>query len=710
MDYQLTQTGPEVQGILNQAPEVVAVGNLNTIDAVGNYYVTDGDGKARGYLICSQSGPEGSPFYLQTYLHDGAIYSRSGNALPLTGEWVNPMQDVANIKKVSTEELNGLINSSDNGLYYATLGGTTPALVQVYRDGAKAYQWFIEPHTGKIFVREYNTQATTPAWSDLVDAYADKQDTIDDLSTIRSGAAAGATAVQPAALQEGLATKQNVIDDLSTIRSGAAKGATAVQPAVLTPIQTALQTIEDVIPSSASSQNQLADKNFVNSSISTNTANFVGTFNSLSELQAVQNPTNNDYGFVIEQDAAGNEYYDRYKFNGSQWLFEYKVESTPFTAAQWAAIQSGMTAALVTKLDALPTSQQLSTQLAGKQDTISDLSTIRSGAAAGATAYQKPNAGIPKTDLASAVQESLGKADAAAPQSNTYTKEEVDAIIENIDTPITEIQRSALDNTTTPGVYKVVGTTGSSAANSSWISLLLVSDYDFSMIGGSTNHIVTQRLFNGRGASDSVKIEERTKTNNGLWSEWVDIYGSDIDEIWEELDAKQDTIDDLSTIRSGAAAGATAVQPAALQEGLAGKQNTISDLSTIRSGAAAGATAVQPAAMNTALAAKQDTISTVNVTVDNNTGTPSGSASVSGGTLSLSFQNLKGAAGAQGPQGIQGVQGPQGPKGDTGVTGDASSLAIIHGIDKTTTYGTNDVCGADAAQALLNEIEGGFYY
>ena len=139
----------------------------------------------------------------------------------------------------------------------------------------------------------------------------------------------------------------------------------------------------------------------------------------------------------------------------------------------------------------------------------------------------------------------------------------------------------------------------------------------------------------------------------------------------------------------------------------------------------------------------QEKITTVTVNVDNNTGTPSGSASVSGSTLTLNLSNLKGAkgdagatgpagpagadgatgaqgpkgdkgdtgsTGAQGPQGIQGVQGPQGPKGDTGVTGDASSLTIIHGIDKTTSYGTTDVCGADAAQALLNEIEGGFYY
>ncbi len=119
---------------------------------------------------------------------------------------------------------------------------------------------------------------------------------------------------------------------------------------------------------------------------------------------------------------------------------------------------------------------------------------------------------------------------------------------------------------------------------------------------------------------------------------------------------------------------------------------------------------VKSSGIKTAVDAKQDTISTVNVTVDNNTGTPSGSASVSGSTLSLNFQNLKGATGAQGPQGIQGVQGVQGPKGDTGVTGDASSLAIIHGIDKTTSYQTTDVCGADAAQALLLEIDGGFYY
>lgn len=65
-----------------------------------------------------------------------------------------------------------------------------------------------------------------------------------------------------------------------------------------------------------------------------------------------------------------------------------------------------------------------------KQDKITDLETIRSGAASGATAYQKPSTGIAKTDLASDVQTSLGKADAAAPQATTYTKAEVDAMWE----------------------------------------------------------------------------------------------------------------------------------------------------------------------------------------------------------------------------------------------------------------------------------------
>lgn len=51
------------------------------------------------------------------------------------------------------------------------------------------------------------------------------------------------------------------------------------------------------------------------------------------------------------------------------------------------------------------------------------------------------------------------------------------------------------------------------------------------------------------------------------------------------------------------------VESGGVYSALAGKQDTISDLPTIRSGAAAGATAVQPAALETALAQKQDALS-----------------------------------------------------------------------------------------------------
>lgn len=187
-------------------------------------------------------------------------------------------------------------------------------------------------------------------------------------------------AADDVATQQDLATKQDTIQDLAAIRSGAAAGATALQQSDITPIESAISIIESVIPAQASEQNQLADKNFVNSQLTTASANFVGTFETLAELQAVQNPTKNDYGFVIETDALGNQYYDRYKYNGTVWLFEYKVESTSFTSEQWAAIQSGITSGLVQKInDVIPSSASSSNQLATMEDIPSDISELTDG-------------------------------------------------------------------------------------------------------------------------------------------------------------------------------------------------------------------------------------------------------------------------------------------------------------------------------------------
>lgn len=109
--------------------------------------------------------------------------------------------------------------------------------------------------------------------------------------------------------------------------------------------------IDKKIPTQANSENKLADKAFVNSSISTNTAYFRGTFESIVALESYSGKkTNNDYAFVIGVDAAGNTKYSRYKWNGLSWVFEYDLNNSSFTAEQWAAIQSGITAEILQRL------------------------------------------------------------------------------------------------------------------------------------------------------------------------------------------------------------------------------------------------------------------------------------------------------------------------------------------------------------------------
>ena len=140
------------------------------------------------------------------------------------------------------------------------------------------------------------------------------------------------------------------------VQTSLGKADTALQPAALTPIT-------ELIPEQATPQNQLADKNFVNSSVATNTANYISDngqpFQSVADLEAYSGTlTNNDYAFVVGTDSAGNTTYTRYKYNANteQWAEEYVLNNSSFTAEQWAAISSGITALLVSKLQGLPDS------------------------------------------------------------------------------------------------------------------------------------------------------------------------------------------------------------------------------------------------------------------------------------------------------------------------------------------------------------------
>lgn len=168
------------------------------------------------------------------------------------------------------------------------------------------------------------------------------------------------------------------------------------------------EVIDPLIPSQASAQNQLADKAFVNSSIATATATYRGNFNLVSDLHltitatnaqiaaalatAVSTADNNDYTFV-QVPTANDKPTEmakivRFKNNGTGWEYEYELNNSGYTSNQWAAINSGITSGLVSKLSALPTNSELTTQMGNKADKSSTVSTV---------AYDTTNGKLTKT-------------------------------------------------------------------------------------------------------------------------------------------------------------------------------------------------------------------------------------------------------------------------------------------------------------------------
>ena len=224
--------------------------------------------------------------------------------------------------------------------------------------------------------------------------------TADQWAAINSGITSGLVAklaalptnddlVAALAGKQPMLTFDNVPTENSTnpVKSGGVYAAIAEEAGTRA---AAIAAIVALIPSAASALNQLADKAFVNSSISTATAVFKGTFNVVADLELNYNASqaqialmlgskiasadNNDYCFV--QIPTSNETpleiarTDRYKYNGTAWAYEYTLNNSGFTAAQWAAINSGITSLLKDKLIDLPTATELATQLAAKQNAL----------------------------------------------------------------------------------------------------------------------------------------------------------------------------------------------------------------------------------------------------------------------------------------------------------------------------------------------------
>ena len=167
-----------------------------------------------------------------------------------------------------------------------------------------------------------------------------------------------------------------------------------------------IDDIQDLIPNQATSINQLADKQFVNSAIQTNSAHFRGNWADWADVPTDVNdypadddgnktPTTNDYMVVQNaSDYTGDTLDGAWQFtytglwatNGkSGWQPRFQINESPLTPAQQTALDSGITPSLVAQIS---TNQSNITGLqSSKQDAISDLSTIRSNATNGQSAY-----------------------------------------------------------------------------------------------------------------------------------------------------------------------------------------------------------------------------------------------------------------------------------------------------------------------------------
>ena len=288
----------------------------------------------------------------------------------------------------------------------------------------------------------------------------------------------------------------------------------------------------------------------------------------------------------------------------------------------------------------LATKEEINTGLSAKQDTISDLSTIREGAALGATSVQPEDLATVATsgsynDLADKPTiPSVGNAEIEIQKNGTkvdsFTTNQATAKTINITVPTTAADVSALPASTKygyafdlsidPNTYVVSLTMkdqdGTAIGTSQTIDLPLESvvvsgSYDstnkkivLTLQSGSTIDIPVGDLIAGL----QTEITSTNKLSADLIADGTinKVVTETEKNIWN---SKQAPISDLATIRSGAAAGATAVQPGDLATvATSGSYTDLTNkptIPTVDSALSSTSTnAIQNKVVNTALAGK----------------------------------------------------------------------------------------------------------
>lgn len=160
--------------------------------------------------------------------------------------------------------------------------------------------------------------------------------------------------------------------------------------------------------------------------------------------------------------------------NGSAWTKIDNTDAVTSVVGQTGAVTAQQIAnAITTTTVGVATKSEVNAKYTKPSSGIpkSDLaSAVQTSLGKADSAYQKASTGIPKSDLAADVQTSLGKADAAAPQSTTYTKTEVDARI----TPVVDFPTG----TTTTGSITTAVYTSITTSNSAIIKISAASGND----------------------------------------------------------------------------------------------------------------------------------------------------------------------------------------------------------------------------------------
>ena len=336
-----------------------------------------------------------------TYVYYGYAQSNNGSV-----DFVNPGQlleraDVVNnltststtaplsanqgkvLKDLINEITSGISNASDSDFYLEKNFDTTYGTLQI-SDGESFLSGQIVDGENRWVVDGYIDSSGEPSVTLTAEVLDENEDLI---STNFSLSSSGASYTDSNTDGEGFLINGNPVatrtwtdtqlsekqDTLTTAQQTAVdSGIDSTLVGKISTNESAISTINGKIPSQASTTNQLADKDFVNSSIQTQTAHFRGNWDTWSDVPTSASsypadddgnttPTSNDY--MVVQDSSGYPVGTgedplagtwRFKYSGvwstngkNGWLPEYQVNETPLTAAQIAAINSGITSTLV---------------------------------------------------------------------------------------------------------------------------------------------------------------------------------------------------------------------------------------------------------------------------------------------------------------------------------------------------------------------------